>query len=110
MNAMLLRFLPMIGQPDWPSAVLYRRASDILFEFKLYADGSPVIECLGPSETGKIPLKIKIVKYFSVPPSERPLLLMELDEVETCPAFAVATFLAVSCREAGNAMKELVKS
>ena len=35
---------------------------------------------------------------------------MEFDEKETCPSFDVTTFLAVSCREAGNAMKELVKS
>ena len=51
-NAMLLRFLPMIGQPDWPRVALYRCASDMVFEFMLDADGSPVVERLGPSETG----------------------------------------------------------
>jgi len=57
-----------------------------------------------------LPVKTKLVKHLSGPQSDRPLLLMEFDEKETCPSFDVTTFLAVSCREAGNAMKELVKS
>ena len=114
-NYMLLHYLPHMGEEGWPREILLR-VSDMLVVFRMETawNGSrrvnvEVKKCSTLFDLYDHCEAFRRFKYNSV--SERPLLLLDLQEEESDPkAESVNVFSSQSSRDADDAFKTYVKN